>query len=131
MIPVGIVKRIARPRPKKTVPTLVLVGHPATEAMPKATPTSYIALVNATMLLQTTYIEYQVPPFWNFGVLLHQFCMNILELVNLAILLEALPERHETKLDVVPVIQSSIGDDCAIHGEKVDAVLVSDTQVTS
>lgn len=57
--------------------------------------------------------------------------MNILELVNLAILLEALPERHETKLDVVPVIQSSIGDDCAIHGEKVDAVLVSDTQVTS
>lgn len=58
MIPVGIVKRIARARPKKTVPTLVLVGHPATEAMPKATPTSYIALVNATMLLQRTYVEY-------------------------------------------------------------------------
>lgn len=51
MIPVGIVKRIARARPKKTVPTLVLVGQAATEAMPKATPTIYIALVTATMLL--------------------------------------------------------------------------------
>lgn len=40
MIPVGMVKMIARARPKKTVPTLVLVGQAATEAIPKATPTT-------------------------------------------------------------------------------------------
>jgi hypothetical protein len=131
MIPVGIVKRMARARPKKTVPTLVLVGHPATEAIPKATPTIYIVLVNVTMFRQRTYVEYEVPPLWNLGVLLHQLCVYILELVDLAILLEALPERHETKFNVVPVIQSCIRDNGAIHGEEVDTIRVSDMQITS
>lgn len=57
--------------------------------------------------------------------------MNILELINFAILLEALPERHETKLDVIPVIESSIRDNRAINGEEVNAILVSDMRITS
>lgn len=57
--------------------------------------------------------------------------MNILELVDLAVLLEAFPKRHKTKLDVVPVVKSGIGDDRTINGKEVDAILVSNMCVTS
>jgi hypothetical protein len=91
MIPVGTVKMMARARPKNTVPTLVLVGHAATDAIPKATPTissdvSYRFLV----LRLSTYVENHVPPLRYFTVFLHEFSVNILELVDLAVLLEAL-----------------------------------------
>lgn len=50
-------------------------------------------LVVAGVSLQgTTYVENQIPPLWNLLVLLHEFCVNILELVDLAVLLEALPQ---------------------------------------
>lgn len=50
-------------------------------------------LVGADLSPQgTTYVENQIPPLWNLLVLLHEFCMDILELVDLAVLLEALPQ---------------------------------------
>ncbi|KAI6752344.1 hypothetical protein HG530_013713 [Fusarium avenaceum] len=49
-------------------------------------------VVAGVSLQGTTYVENQIPPLWNLLVLLHEFCVNILELVDLAVLLEALPQ---------------------------------------
>jgi hypothetical protein len=88
-----MVKMIARARPKKTVPTLVLVGQAATEAIPKAIPTILFHVSQSSLPFQgLAYVENQIPPLWNLLVLLHELCVNILKLVDLAVLLEALPQ---------------------------------------
>ena len=48
--------------------------------------------------------------------------MDILELADLAVLLEAFDQRPEAEFDVVPVVKNSVRDYCAVHSEKVDTV---------
>ena len=48
--------------------------------------------------------------------------MNIPELADLAVLLEAFDQRPEAEFDVVPVVKKSIRDHCAVHSEEVDTV---------
>jgi hypothetical protein len=47
--------------------------------------------------------------------------MDILELIDLAVLLEALIQGNKSQLDIVPVVDGGIGDDRTIHGKEVDA----------
>lgn len=69
-----------------------------------------------------TDVENQVPPFWNLGIVLHEPRVNVLKVVGLAILLEALHQRLESHLDVVPVIQSGIRNDGTVHSKEVDTI---------
>lgn len=122
MIPVGTVKITARARPKNTVPTLVLVGQAATDATPKATPTISSGISCRFLVCRlSTYVENHVPPLRDFAVFLHEFSMNILELVDLAVLFEALIQGNKSQLDIVPVVDGGIRDDRAVYGKEVDA----------
>ena len=48
--------------------------------------------------------------------------MNIPELADLAVLLEAFDQRPEAEFDIVPVVKKSVRDYCTVNGEEVDTV---------
>ena len=48
--------------------------------------------------------------------------MDILELANFAVLLEAFDQRPEAEFDVVPVVKKGVRDYSTINGEEVDTV---------
>lgn len=49
--------------------------------------------------------------------------MNVLKVIDLAVLLDALQQRLEAHLDVVPVIQSRIGYDGTVNSKEVETGL--------
>lgn len=68
-------------------------------------------------------VQAQVPPFGNFSVESHHPVMNVygqLGIFHLFLVAKTSDQGAETKLDVIPMVQSGVRYDGAVNGKEVD-----------